>query len=275
MSPIETLDDSTRNRRREVSESAAKRFHPSIRAILASEGGKKPRIIATCMLLRVDCRNYMVTAAHVVDELDDSALYVAGSVGSQPVQLIGVVHKTAAPPQGRQKDKIDVAFWEIDEQKIPELGNVAFIEATQISHNRAPLKNRLYLAAGYPYSRNKRNVKNNTKSIKASLSKYTAALTEDSAIARDYGVSGEQHLFLKYHEYSETDSGEKQKTFNPVGLSGGPLIDLGNFASPERYVERSQQLGYIAGMTIERISKHDVLVATRIQVVLDAIRSHG
>jgi hypothetical protein len=272
MSLVESLDEAVRNRRHEVSETVAKQYHTSVRAVLASADGKKPRIIGSCMLLRLDGRNYVVTAAHIADELDANALYISGTVGAEIVQLVGVIRKTAPPPGGRGRDKIDIAFWEIDTQKIQALGDVVFIGESQFSMNRAPLKNRLYLAAGYPFSRNKKNVNNIAKSIKPSLSKYTAELTEDPAVAQEYGVSGTQHLFLKYQKFSETGSGEKQKTFSPVGLSGGPLIDLGNFASPERYVAGAAVTGYIAGMTIELIRKYNVLVAVRTQVIVEAIR---
>jgi hypothetical protein len=275
MSLVESLDEAVRNRRHEVSETVTKQFHSSIRAVLVSEDGTNPRIIGSCMLLRVDDRNYVVTAAHIADELGANALYISGTVGAELVQLVGVIRKTAPPPGGRWKDKIDIAFWEIDTQNIRALGDVEFIDESQFSKNRAPLKNRLYLAAGYPFSRNKKNVNNVSKSIKTSLSKYTAELTENPAVAQEYDVSGTKHLFLKYQKFSETGSGEKQTTFSPVGLSGGPLIDLGNFASLERYIADSKVTGYIAGMTIERIRKHNVLVAVRIQVIVEAIRLHG
>lgn len=60
-----------------------------------------------------------------------------------------------------------------------------------------------------------------------------------------------------------------------MGLSGGPLFDLGNFASMDRYTADSSKTGYIAGMTIEKISKSNVLVAVKIDVIVEAIRRHG
>jgi hypothetical protein len=275
MSLIEELDDAVRRRRRELSEATAKHFHPSIRAILVTKNGAHPYIIGSCMLLRVDERNYVVTAAHIADELGMNALYVSGTVGGELVQLVGVIYKTKAPSAGKNQDKYDIAFWEIDEEKIDALGEVSFINESQFSKNRAPIKNRLYLAAGYPYSRNKKNINNAALTVKTSLSKYTAELTDDPAVAADFKVSGKDHLFLKFHKFSETDSGDKQNTFAPVGLSGGPLFDLGNFASMDRYTADSSKTGYIAGMTVEKISKRNVLVAVKIEVIVEAIRRHG
>jgi hypothetical protein len=274
MSPIETLDDALRHRRHEVSEAVSETFRSSVRAVLASEGGRNPIIIGSCMLLRIDEREFVVTAAHILDELDTHAIYIAGTVGTEPVQILGVAQKTSPPPGGRQHDKIDIAFWELDQPTADKLGHVSFIEVSGLSHNKAPLESRLYLAMGYPASRNKKNVNNVKKSIKTSLSKYTGELSNDPAVSHEYGVTGKNHLFLKFHKYSETKSGERRKTFTPNGLSGGPLIDLGNFASPDRYKSDSTIAGYVAGMIIERITKHQVLVATRIQVIVEAIRSH-
>ena len=137
------------------------------------------------------------------------------------------------------------------------------------------MEDRHYLAMGYPVSRNKRNVNNERKSIKTSLSKYTSELDTDPTIAQTYGVSGQKHLFLKFQKYSETGAGEKRKTFAPVGLSGGPLIDLGNFASPERYSDDSKNIGHVSGMIIERMSNEKVLVAIRIREIVAAIRLIG
>jgi hypothetical protein len=58
------------------------------------------------MLLRVEGRNYVVTAAHIADELDANALYISGTVGAELVQLVGVIRKTAPPPGGRRRNKI-------------------------------------------------------------------------------------------------------------------------------------------------------------------------
>lgn len=273
MHRIEMLNDAVRHRRHEISELTAERFRSSVRAVIFGKSGRNPIIVGSCILLQVDELRYVVTAAHILDSLETHEIYISGAVGTEPVQIVGKVHMTAPPPKGRKHDKIDVAFWGLDQAAIEKLGAVSFIQSSRLSLNRAPLRNRVYLAMGYPASRNKRNVGNVNKSIKTALSKYTGELNCEPSVPRDYGVSGEKHLFLKYQKYSETDVGEKRKTFKPVGLSGGPLVDLGNFASPERYVDAAETVGYVAGMIIKRLDKHEVLVATRIGVIVDAIRA--
>jgi len=275
MARIETLDSALRNRRHEVSEVVAEKFWPSVRAMLYSKDGRNPEIVGSCTLLQIDGRRFVVTAAHLLDGLETHEIYVSGSVGTEPVQIIGMTYSTASPPQGRDHDKIDIGFWGIEEPLAEKLGAVSFIVSNRFSLNRAPFENRMFVALGYPVSRNKRNIDHVRKSIKTTLSKYTAELDCDPSVPKAFGVSGNDHLFLKHHKYSETATGEKQRTFKPVGLSGGPLIDLGNFATLDRYASDTTISGYVSGMIIERFAKHKVLVATRIHRIVEAIMAQG
>jgi hypothetical protein len=271
---VETLDDALRHRRDEVANAAAKKFHPSVRAVLESKNGREAAIIGSCILLRIKGRNFAVTAAHVVDRANSNAIYVAGGISSQPAQLLGIVRATAMPPKGRDADKMDLAFWEIDRAGVDKLGSVSFIETANLSHNRVTTENRLYMAMGYPISRNRRNVDRVKRSIRPSLSKYTGELVKGLTIAKKFGVSGDLHLFLKYQKFSETKTGEKRKTFRPNGLSGGAIVDLGNFGAPDRYAGEARNAGYIAGMIIERIERPSTVVAIKIRVIVDAISAH-
>lgn len=273
MGCIETLDDALLRRRDEVTTAVADSFRASVRAILVSKDGSQAEIVGSCILLCIDDRHFAITAAHVLDSLDTHAVYIAGTVGTQPLQLLGHAHLTTAPGGLRSMDKIDIGFWELDSSMIERLGAVSFVDEARLSHNKAPLEHRLYLAMGYPVSKNKKNIDSVKKTIKTSLAKYTGELNVSPEIPTKYAVSGTQHLFLKYLQYSETVEGEKRRSFKPVGLSGGPLIDIGNFASPQTYIAGTVIQGYLAGMIIERIRTHNVLVATRIQVIVDAIRT--
>ena len=275
MGIIETLDDALLRRRDEVTTAVADSFRSSVRAIIVSKDGSQAEIVGSCILLCIDNQHFAVTAAHVLDNLDTHAIYIAGTVGTQPVQLLGHAHLTTAPGGLRSKDKIDIGFWELDSSMVKKLGAVSFVDEAKLSHNKALSEHRLYLAMGYPVSKNKKNVDSVNKTIKTSLAKYTGELNVSRQIPATYAVSGAQHLFLKYQKFSETVDGEKRKSFEPVGLSGGPLLDIGNFASPQTYIAGSVVQGYLAGMIIERIRAHNVLVATRIQVIVDAIRTRG
>lgn len=273
MGIIETLDESVLHRRHEVASDVADAFRSSVRAILVSKDGGRPEIVGSCFLLGVDEYRFVVTAAHVLDNLDDRAVYVAGTSGTQPVQLLGLAHLTAKPEGSRSADKIDIGFWQLESDMVEKLGAVSFISAGDVSRNMAPPEHRLYLTMGFPVSKNKKNVDQRAMTVRTSLATYTGELDSTAEIRERFGAPDGQHLFLKFHKFSQSADGAKQTTFAPRGLSGGPLIDLGNFANPETYYAGASAKGRLAGMIISRMRADSILVATRIEVIVKAIRA--
>jgi hypothetical protein len=55
-------------------------------------------------------------------------------------------------------------------------------------------------------------------------------------------------------------------------LSGGALLDLGDFTSPAAYAADAAHSAQLAGMLIENKEKHGALVAVRIGPVVRGIR---
>jgi hypothetical protein len=269
---IETLVDSVRNRINECSEAIANEFRRSVRPIFGSPDGTRPELIGSCLLVAVDNIKYVVTAAHVIDWSSTHALFVGGLVGTEPVQILGQIKLTQEPLGRRCQDKIDLAFWEVPTQAVEKLGDVKFIDQNRISYNQAPTNNRMYMAMGYPLTRNKRNVNNVDRKIKIVLWKYIANVIESLELAEGLGVSGNEHFFLAFEKYSTTASGQKVSSINPKGISGGALIDLGNFASMSMYDTKTECIGMLSGMVIEKHKKH--LVAVKIEHIVNAIRKH-
>ncbi len=66
--------------------------------------------------------------------------------------------------------------------------------------------------------------------------------------------------------------GQKQNTFHPRGLSGGALLDLGEFSSPESYERSPTANAKLAGMVIEYYSEHQALVAVKVNPMIGWIR---
>ncbi len=269
---IETLDESVRRRITECTEESAKTFQLSVRPIYASTDGTKPKPIGSCVLLLVEGKRYVVTAAHVIDWLTESALYVGGLVGQRLVQIVGDVSSTRPPAGGRRRDRWDFAFWPISAQSASELGDVRFADANDLSLNRASPTNRIYMAVGYPVSRNKRKIYRVKRKIKMALRKYSSKVLDLPELAADLQVSGNDHFFLQFEKRSQDSEGRRVTTFNPVGMSGGAFVDLGNFASATKYLPESDRKGKLAGILIEHHKKHGAIVAVKIQSIVRAIR---
>lgn len=272
MSVIVTLDQAVVTRLYERSDESIRRYAASVRPMYSSEDGSTAEFIGSCVLINVAGKKYVVTAAHVVDWIESRGLYVAGPVGAELVQLVGKIVSTAAP-SGRNKDRYDFAFWPVSASAESQLGPVRFINENDVSHNRVDSLTRMYIASGYPMSKNRNKIDNANNSIVSVLWKYAANVVNLPDLANEMGLSGNDHFFLKYEKYSRNSEDQKVSSLSPIGLSGGALIDLGNFAAIETYDTKSSFYGRLAGVLIERNKKHRAIISVKIQKVLQAIRS--
>ena len=91
-------------------------------------------------------------------------------------------------------------------------------------------------------------------------------------LAKKLGVTGEDHLFLRYNKYSLDTSGRKMDSINPEGFSGGALLDLGDFSSPTILIRTPGASARLSGMLIERHRHHNAIVAVKIGLIVQAIR---
>jgi hypothetical protein len=272
MSMIQTLGEVVRTRMHECTEAGADQFRNSVRPIFSSQNGLRPELIGSCLLLEVEGARFAVTAAHIIDWTSSHALFVAGMVGTQPVQIIGNLSSTQPPKGGRVRDRFDFAFWQIPTSAEKDLGSVEFMGQRRISHNRISSRGRLYMAMGFPLSKNRGKVDNVRRAIRIVLWKYSADVIELPALATELGVTGNEHFFLKFQKYARDLEGTKVNTINPRGISGGALVDLGSLASISEYGHGRQCKGMLAGMVIEKHEKHRALVAVKIGTICEAIR---
>jgi hypothetical protein len=180
------------------------------------------------VLLRIDGHPIFVTAAHVLDPLREGVeLSVGGQPGTRPVPIEGGVIRMTTPPQGnRLKDHVDTAFWKMPGKAVKPLGNVWFVDPFRISHNRAPVERRYYMAMGFAQSRNRKSIDNGRRGISNLISRYSGGVIEIPALAAELGVSGADHMFLNFEKRAQAEDDTTIDAFTPTGLSGGPLLDL-------------------------------------------------
>jgi hypothetical protein len=174
--------------------------------------------------------------------------------------------------EARASDHFDTAIWQPPVHAIGALGAVDFLDASRISPTREPSAGRLYTALGYPVSRNKKAVNHGTRSISTHVSMYTAEAEEMPKLTSKLGVTGFEHLFLRFKRHAFTGDGARVNTFGPRGLSGGALLDLGAFTSPESCTRDPKRSALLAGIVIEYYSQHRALVAVSIGTIVNGIR---
>jgi hypothetical protein len=101
---------------------------------------------------------------------------------------------------------------------------------------------------------------------------YTGAVEEMPKLAAARGVSGNEHLFMRFGKHAFTADGAQMNTFGPLGLSGGALLDLGDFTLPEVYGPGAKRQPLLSGMLIEHSKQHRALVAVKIGPIVSGIR---
>jgi hypothetical protein len=250
-------------------------FVASVRPIYGGRvRDQRPEHVGSCILLDVDGRRILATAAHIADQsAQRGALFVGGPPGTSPVPLRAQMLATTAPGGNRNVDHYDVAFCELPESALPEMGKVNFVSADRLSHNRAITSGRRYTAIGYPISRNKDSINHAAHTIVNRRSIYTAGVEDMPQLASALGVTGEDHLFLRFGKHFFDMEGQPMNSFGPKGLSGGALLDIGDFRSAAILTRAPGASAMLSGMLIEHNKRHRAMVAVKIGPVVAAIRN--
>jgi hypothetical protein len=226
------------------------------------------------MLLRIGGHPIFVTAAHVLDPLHEGVeLSVGGSPGTRPVPIEGGVFRMTTPPQGnRLKDHVDSAFWKMPDKAVTALGSVWFVDPFRLSHNRASVERRYYMAMGFAHSRNRKSVDNARRGIRNLISRYSGSVVEIPALAAELGVSGADHMFLNFEQRAQSEDDTTVDAFSPAGLSGGPLLDLGDCLSESAYSTETTHRASVSGILIEYHPKYKAVVAVKIGPIVAGIK---
>lgn len=271
MGTFQTLREVTLNWAKARANAASSIFLDSVRPIYGANNRSNPlpELIGSCVFLRVGNDHYLVTAAHVVDDADETTLYVAA--GEELLPIVGHIHVTAAPNGDRYKDHADFAFMRLGTEILNCMTDLKFLRDVDASLNRADTTKRSYLVLGYPRSLNKK-ISATERVVRPKPWHYqNVGEAPDSKTLEAIGCNLEHHLFLKYDKNVGNYDGKVIDAIYPKGASGGALIDLG-VPTPDSFHPEATCGGRLAGLFIERKSNEKLLVCINIQIILDAIR---
>jgi hypothetical protein len=272
---IESWEDLAKVLLRKRSSEAQRDFRSSVRPMYRnSDANPRPEHIGSCILLNVDGLPILSTAAHILDNLTEGySLYVGGPGGTHPVLIRGgVLGATPKPNGSRRRDHFDCGFWSIPGEVVPELGAVEFLDASRLSDNSADVDRRYYMAMGYRLAANKSTIDHRAKTIGNRLSRYSGSVVQIPNLAEKLGVSGAEHMFLTFPKYAQDEDDRRVTAFGPVGFSGGPLLDLGDFTVVEAYAPGSSYRATLSGMMIEQYPQFQAMVGVKIGFMVDEIR---
>jgi hypothetical protein len=268
---IKTFAELAHDKLVEARSRALNKYRDAVRPVYVRSPGKVITHIGTCFLLDVDGRKYLITAAHVVDWRDVGTLHVGGSQRTLPIE--GDLFCSEAPNGNRDMDHNDYAFYRLPDEWFLNLGSVGWFSSNETSHNRVTLAKRFYTAIGFPNSRNKK-VNPNTRRPTPKRAQYSGRFAAAEALYSTLGVTGEDHIAIDWRKQARDEEGSVVDAIRPPGMSGGPLIDLGELGDFRRLSTKEKFAGALAGVLIEHyVEDFQVVVALRINCVIEWIRA--
>jgi hypothetical protein len=267
---IKTAKEIIRRLIEDGANAASEKYRDAVRPIYGHDRKFGLCHIGSCFILEYKQQKYLITAAHVVDEAENTTLAIGGS--HQLVTVEGVFCVTEAPNGVRDNDHYDFAWRRITDEFYNSLGNVGLIKDSEISQKLPQLRGRVYLGLGYPCSKNKPS-RSSGSALKPRKARYYASWREMRELYDELGVSGDDHIAIERKRQSRSDEGNMVNSIGPKGMSGGPLIDLGRMASIEEITRGSTRPAKLAGMLIEHHKKHGAIVSVRIDLIVASIES--
>jgi hypothetical protein len=263
---ILTPAEAVRVRLHECLDALKQRLAPSIRPIYASTDGEKLAHVGSCVLVELHGASVIATAAHVIDENKQASLYVAGMNGL--VAIEGDFWITVAPKL-RDADRYDFAVGELSPEKKQKLGNVKWL--TPDIKRQVPQKGHVYAVFGYPRSKNKK-VDNSRRVIRPALWQYANVATSNPPFHSGRKPT-QNHIYLAFGKQSRDAQGAVVNSPHPRGVSGGAILDMGNFGDPNNLDPNAECGDALVGLFIEKHGGY--VIGTMFSTIVAALKTKG
>lgn len=249
-------------------EIAKRKFIKSILPIYGSSIKGNPIHIGTCLLIKIGEAKILLTAAHIIDELKTTELYIGACPDLFPI--VGQFKVTPKVEGTREKDHFDFAYLALEGEMAITLCHFPFIDESNISNYKGDTYGRHYVAFGYPTSKNKKiNLKSNT--VQPKFMKYSSIVKKNELLCNELRISGDDHLFLDYNsKHSMNSDGDKINSISPIGISGGALIDMGN--NKQILEGKTANACELVAMLIENHKKYNLMSSVKLDFIINVIK---
>ncbi|CAA9370687.1 MAG: hypothetical protein AVDCRST_MAG68-5729 [uncultured Gemmatimonadetes bacterium] len=240
-------------------------FTPAVRPLYTVSSREKPDAEGSCVLFKVGGRHFLLTAAHVLDQLMEGELYIGGDESLLTIPRNW--HGTQMPDSGnREDDKIDLAFMELPAELVAEMGDCLWLGPRDVVQPGSAAAHRFYCTFGYPVRRAK--VRSQVLSVAAPADLY-AGVAVDQEVYERLGLSPETHIVISYdRERVISSHGVRVPTVKPYGKSGGGLWRFDSLVVPGLPPLENP----LAGILTEWRREEKVLVATRIELFVALLK---
>ena len=237
-----------------------------IRAILPvfNNERERPERVGTCVLIRVHDHAFVVTAAHVIDDIQGSTGRFTVAIGGKLI----TIHRDrfVTPPQ----DAADVGLVPLRPPVVNAFlqSGGLFLDGDSIDENeKADGKDVLntlahtYFAVGFPASRSQSRIHHAQRKIHVKT--YSIGLTLAPTDSYPIGLERDQHILLDYDPKEILLEGRSVNPPMVQGMSGGGIF---------RFRRWQPETAKLVGILIEQHKDARVLAGTRASVALSLAR---
>jgi hypothetical protein len=234
--------------------------------LYAIDENKERYALGTAVLLKINDKHFLITAAHVMDENKNprwaTDIEIPGK--NKFIPLNGQVIKTPLPPSGkRNDDKWDTAVVQLNNDLITQLDHHDVLDINQVDPSDKPYKKSIYTFTGYPSTKQKMP-KNGILTIEPV--RYTSGPLDPDKFPEGYDFG--PHLGIDYSKKKMiARNGKIQSPPDPHGVSGGGLFRIGTYDD----IANKKNKPALVGIAIE--DHKTSLIATNITVALEMIRA--
>ena len=227
--------------------------------LVGADGEGLPEPIGTGILLEVDDKVFLLSATHVFTDNQETTIYYPAKTGFSMLRGERV---------GGSRDKEDVCWMLLSGEIVADISsNFKPVPVGMVDMNDVTKKGDLYMLTGFPEELLRIDLEK--RKFNHRIHTYTA-MPVDKRIYRKCGAKMISHIVIKHSKKkAKRSSGKKVKSTDLHCMSGGAVW---KFLGPENSIKGVPAVRLV-GVTIE---KHDIwgaAVVTRINYVIESIRS--
>jgi hypothetical protein len=206
----------------EMSNAFAQEYREAVRPIFL-EIGERAELIGSSVLMVVDGRHFVLTAAHVAREASNGTLLLGGT--ADMYNLPRFLHTV---PSDDGKDLYDLAFAELDAERVAGLGKSRFLTPDEVDVDDLAAAGRIYSFIGWP------NRTQNLDIVRSHFNPVATVFTGLHLTQHDYPkvflagqgaaqISPEIHVAVCFDSTKVVTTRGKAAIGHQHGISGGGL----------------------------------------------------
>ena len=191
---------------------------------LYREGIHRPDPVGTGVLIRVDELVFLVSAAHVIDDIGRGPRYFGAA--DQTIPLPAFTMTSPIPAHGtRDDDQVDIGYWVLDPKTAALLSSADTLCLADLDmHDPGDIaRDADYFLNGYPESRQPR------KMLSGEVEAHTIAFMTKEVSHAEYETARRdrrEHLLVGYSKDDFYSGGAKRRGPDLQGVSGGAIWRL-------------------------------------------------